>query len=634
MSGILGCVHTAGNRLDPDIFQTMLDALQRRGPDGAGLWQSPIAGLGHRMLRTTPEAHFEKLPWHDVETGCVITSDARLDNRQELIETWGKNSFKRESISDSGIILRSYQRWGNDCVRHLMGDFSFAIWDINNRHLFCARDFLGVRPFYHCFVNDLFLFCSEARVLAEYSGLAFTRNEPRIADALTPHLEGIDTTSTLYKEIFRLPPAHTLELKNGHVHINRYWQPEPHATKVCRSDGEYREALTEILTRAVADRCRGAKDPAVLLSGGVDSAAVLGIAQTFCRDVSGGIVHGYSGISEDIATCKESRMITILSGSGEMNHHLYTPKDLSLHLDPVFDCVSQLHEPFDFSMILHFLLYQQAAGNGNRVMLDGVDGDVAASLPYSYPAHLLRQFACKTAWHETSAQGRDFFAGKASPSTLFLGYFLSAFTPQIFKDYRWRLRLPSMIRDYLADSVAAGPFAEKTGLRERLLTFERAQRKPNLSFPYEVYLNRVRHPFLTVGLERYDRVASLCSLEPRHPLLDKRVIDFHTGLPWNQFMRDGWSKFLLRRVAEQFVPREVCWRVGKEHMGWRFTKELLQLKHDAISQIIFSQENTLKKMIKPEFTSCRFKKNADNKESQQPAIHPDVAGLVLWLNNK
>ncbi|MFH0783406.1 MAG: asparagine synthase-related protein [Pseudomonadota bacterium] len=633
MSGILGTIQTMGNRIDHHTFKAMLDALHQRGPDGIGVWHNHIVGLGHRMLRTTPEAHLEKLPWHDVETGCVIISDARLDNRYELIDALGKNSFKMESIPDSSLILRSYQKWGNNCVHRLLGDFSFALWDINKQQLFCARDFLGVKPFHYCFLNGLFLFCSEARVIAKYSGLPFNVNEPRIADSLTPHLEGYDTTSTFYKEIFKLPPAHTLEFKNGHVHINRYWQPEPKEANVYKSDNEYREALTEILTRAVADRCRGAKDPVVLLSGGVDSAAVMGIAQHFCRDVSGGIVHGYSGISEDIADCKESRMIAVLSGSGEMNHHLYTPNDLSKHLDPVFDLVSQLHEPFDFGMILHFLLYQQAAKDGSRVMLDGIDGDIAASLPYNYPAQLLRQFAFKAVWHETRAQGHDFFAGKVSPYKLLLGYFLSAFTPQIVKEYRWRLRLPAMMREYLAESVAAESFAGKVGLRDRLLTFERTHRKQNLSFPDGVYLNRVQHPFLNVGLERYDRVASLCSIEPRHPLLDKRLIDFYMGLPWNQFMREGWSKYLFRRVAEQFVPKEVCWRAGKEHMGWQFAKKMLQFKQDAIYQQIVLQEEKVNKMIKSEFTSCRLRKDGDNKESHQTAIHPDVAGLVLWLNN-
>jgi asparagine synthase (glutamine-hydrolysing) len=349
--------------------------------------------------------------------------------------------------------------------------------------------------------------------------------------------------------------------------------------------------------------------------------------------VSGGIVQGYSGISDHIEECKESRMISLLSDSREINHHLYTPKDLSKHQDSVFDLVSQLHEPFDFGMILHFLLYQQAAKDGNRVMLDGVDGDIAASLSYSYPANLLRQFSIKTAWHETFAQGHDFFDGEVSAYKLFFRYFLSAFTPQIFKDYRWRLKLPGVVGKYLADSVIAEPFAESVHLRERLLKSERTHRKRDLAFPSGIYLNGIQHPFLTVGLERYDRVASLCSIEPRHPLLDKRVIDFHMGLPWNQFMREGWSKFLLRRVAEQFVPREVCWRSGQEHVGWQFTKEILQLKQDKISRQFFSRHDTVNKMVKSEFTCCLSRKHVDAENTAQTAIRTDVAGLVLWLNN-
>lgn len=634
MSGILGTIQTVEHRINSNIFKTMLDALHLRGPDAEGVWQDHIVRLGHRMLDTTPEAHLEKLPWHDVKTDCVITSDCRLDNRHELIEELGRDSFKTQTIPDSRIILQSYLKWGNSCQHHLIGDFSFAIWDIRKQELFCARDFLGVKPFYYCSFDGLFLFCSESRVIANYSGLPFNINEPRIADSLTPHLEGFDTTSTFYKDIFRLPPAHTLELKNGSVRINRYWQPEPQEVNTLKTDDEYQEELTEILTRAVADRCRGVKDPAVLLSGGVDSATVMALTHNYCRnDSSKGIVNSYSGISEDITGCKDSRLITLLSGTSDITPHLYTPGDLSKYEDPVFDLVSQLHEPFDVGMILHFLLYQQAAENGHRIMLDGVDGDVVASLPFSYPSALLRQFAFKTAWHETSSQYRKLYVDFYSPYKLFARNFVTAFTPQIIKDYRWRFKLPAMVREFLADSVISDAFAKKVHLRGRLRKFERSHRKPYLSFPHEVYLNRVRHPFLTVGLERYDRVASLFSIEPRHPLLDKRVIDFYMNLPWNQFMRDGWSKFLLRQVAEQHLPEEVCWRTGKEHVGWQFTEEMLRLKQDVIFEKILSQYDIMNKLIRLEFTFQRSKKETDNTTSAHTSIHTDVAGLAIWLDN-
>lgn len=633
MSGILGHIGALGQPVDPGRFKRMLDAMCLRGPDAEGIWHDQHVGLGHRMLRTTPEAHLEELPWHDKESQCVITSDARLDNRPELIEALGKNSFKMEVIPDSVIILQAYLKWGADCVHRLLGDFSFAIWDIKKQALFCARDFLGVKPFNYCFKDGIFLFCSEPRVIARYSGLSFNINESRIADSLTPNLEGYDTISTFYKEIFRLPPAHTLESHDDHIRINRYWNPESNKTSVCKTDDEYREALTEILKHSVADRCRGEKYPAILQSGGVDSAAVMGVAREYCREVSGGMVQTYSGVSEDIVDCKESRLISFLSGSGDINPHLYTPEDLCKSIDSVFGLVSQLGEPFDIIMNVHFFLYSQAAKGGAKFMLDGVDGDLATSLPYSYPARLFRQFSFRAAKHETFLQCKDFLEGVISPYRYIAKYSLSAFCPEIIKYCRWRMRLPRIVEGYLDESVVRRSFARQVSMGERLLEFERTNRKSNLSFPYEVYQKRVQHVFLTVALERYNRVASLCSIEPRHPLLDKRLIDFYMGLPWNQFMRDGWSKFLLRRVAEQFVPPKICWRTGKEHVGWKFTKKMLQLKEDIILEQINLQYDTLKDIVKYEFLNSLSKKAFDKTQSKQTAIKSDVAGLTLWLKN-
>ncbi len=193
--------------------------------------------------------------------------------------------------------------------------------------------------------------------------------------------------------------------------------------------------------------------------------------------------------------------------------------------------------------------------------------------------------------------------------------------------------MSSTVIETIADSVISESFAHEVDLPERLLQFESTHKKYNLSFPNESYLTRVQHPFLTVALERYDRVASLSSIEPRHPILDKRLIDFYMGLPWNQFMREGWSKFLFRQVAEQFVPREVAWRTGKEHVGWQFTKELLSHKKDIFFSINKTNNDTINKIVRPEFTLEQFKKGGQNIVSVKSAFQADIAGVALWLNN-
>jgi asparagine synthase (glutamine-hydrolysing) len=284
-------------------------------------------------------------------------------------------------------------------------------------------------------------------------------------------------------------------------------------------------------------------------------------------------------------------------------------------------------------MVLHFLLYQQASKNGHRYILDGIDGDNATGLSYGYPAQLFRQYAFKHAFRETWLQSKDFYSGFISPYRLLANYVLSAFIPPIVKDCRWRYKRAAKVERELKNSLISDSFAKKVKLAERLDHFDRTHRKHNLSFPGESYLTRIQHPFVTVGVERYNRVASLCSMEPRHPLLDKRLIDFYMGLPWNQFMRNGWSKYLFRRVAEQVIPQDVCWRTGKEHVGYKFTKALFSFKNDTIFAVLGMQNDAMRYMFKEGLSLDLSPNKVQNRPEVNLTDKTDMAGVALWLNN-
>ena len=122
-------------------------------------------GLGHRMLWTTPGSLNEKLPLSNASGDLIITADARIDNRDELIEALDLNGRLRQTITDSELILAAFERWGEGCPERLLGDFSFAIWDRQKNRLFCARDHMGVKPFYYYLSNKVIVFASEIKAL-------------------------------------------------------------------------------------------------------------------------------------------------------------------------------------------------------------------------------------------------------------------------------------------------------------------------------------------------------------------------------------------------------------------------------------------------------------------------------------
>jgi len=165
MSAIVGLYRRNGQPADRADLERMAESLAHRGPDAAGLWNNGPVGLGHRMLWTTPESLHEQLPLVNKSEDVVITADARIDNRDELIAALGLSEWPHGEISDSGLILCAYEQWGEGSPKRLLGDFAFAIWDGRSQTLFCTRDHFGVKPFYYHQSAQVFVFASEIKAL-------------------------------------------------------------------------------------------------------------------------------------------------------------------------------------------------------------------------------------------------------------------------------------------------------------------------------------------------------------------------------------------------------------------------------------------------------------------------------------
>src|SRR3989442_1012999 len=205
VSGIAGLWRLDGRPTEPAELDRMLARLAHRGPDGAGAWRHGPVALGHRMLHTTPESLRECQPLVGTTGDLVLVADARIDNRAELCPLLPAPS----DATDAELILAAYERWGEHCPEHLLGDFAFAIWDGRAQRLFCARDHFGVKPlYYHHRPSRLFAFASEIKGLLALADIPRRLNETRVAAYLVPLFE--DKEVTFYEEIVRLPPAHRM----------------------------------------------------------------------------------------------------------------------------------------------------------------------------------------------------------------------------------------------------------------------------------------------------------------------------------------------------------------------------------------------------------------------------------------
>lgn len=210
MSAIVGIIRLDAAPLDAGVPTRMLERLAHRAPDGRNLWHGSSLALGHGMLLTTRESLAERQPVLGEDDRLVLVADARIDNRAELIADLGCATSSPDAPSDSELILAAYCKWGAECATKLVGDFAFAIWDARTRHLFCARDPLGVRSYFYYCDERLFAFASEIKALFEIPDIPRAIDEERVAE----HLSGDcgDPSRTFFRGIRSLP-----EIGRAHV---------------------------------------------------------------------------------------------------------------------------------------------------------------------------------------------------------------------------------------------------------------------------------------------------------------------------------------------------------------------------------------------------------------------------------
>ena len=276
MSGIVGIVNPASVPIDRRLLQQMADFMAYRGPDAQHIWTDHHVGFGHTMLRSTRESASERQPL-TFDGSIWITADARVDGRRELIqklEAKGRRSLF--VATDAELILHAYHVWGEDCVQHLIGDFSFAIWDGEQERLFAARDHFGVKPFFYAHVEDCLVFGNTLSCVHLHPAVSNELNDLAIGDFLLfGYNQEVSTTS--FAQIQRLPPAHYLSWSDGTLKINRYWDLPSDGEVRYRRRSDYVEHFLELFRAAVGDRLRGDRIW-VWMSGGMDSTAVTAIA--------------------------------------------------------------------------------------------------------------------------------------------------------------------------------------------------------------------------------------------------------------------------------------------------------------------------------------------------------------------
>lgn len=570
MSGITGIIRLGGAPVHSGEINAMLASMARRGPDRRDALCLGNVGFGQALLATTPEALVETQPWRHAHSGCVIVSDSRLDNRPQLLDALGLGERPVDQVGDGELLHAAYQHWGNDCADRLRGDFAFAIWDPRRATLFCARDIMGVRPFYfHHTPGKLFAFASDADALLALPEVPRRVNEGRIADALIAETEGLDRTSTFYLDIARLPPARTLRLESDKVTQEEYWQPlRDCPAHLPASDEEWSSALRARLTQAVHARLRGSSPVASMMSGGLDSSSIAALGQQILTQAGRGRLSTLSAINSE-GECAETTAVRAVLAAFDFDASTVDLQAMGDLPAAIHAQLEDVREPFDYSMPLVSAIYAAAAKKGIRTVLDGI---VADDLYTAGPLfeRLARRGRLVHAWREARAlhctRGIPHPGWRACQTLL--GTFAPAVLRRLWNTHRDRTQWEQLLRD----SCISPAFARRANLQQRFQTYRSDMANTRLSDPSGQAQTVMKAAYITAAIERYNRVASFHGIEPRNPYLDREVIELHAWIPLRLRVRDGWPKWVLRHAMRDVLPSTVAWRRGKEHLGYLFSQ--------------------------------------------------------------
>lgn len=626
MSAITGFFLDKGRSVDPHLIKSMNDSLSYRGPDGSNIWCEGSAAFGHQMLHTTPESLNEKLPFFDEKEGLAITADARIDNRSELIKDLGIEGPK--GITDSEIILKAYQKWGEKCPQKLLGDFAFAIWDKQNETLFCARDHMGVKPFYYHLSDNGFFFATEIKALLCIPEIPRKLNELKAADYLISMDE--DRKNTFYENIFRLPAAHTFSINFKNNDLKQYWSLDPSYELNLGSDEEYTKAFHDIFEEAVKCRLRSAYPVGSELSGGLDSSSVACTAQKLLSNEKRRL-KTFSIVFNDLPDCDESYYSKIVSNSADFDPHFI--KSDGINPFKVMDNPSWPNEEpqFAHSMYVFWFLYKKAREEGVRVILNGYEGDATVGKGFCLLHELARKRKFKTLIKEIKGTSSLL---NLNPYKMFFYEVIGPMTPEFLRRI-WRFFNRDFLYHHDEKNFINEDFAKEVNLLKRYEMLKEYFHEKGKGSRENHYYELNSGLYQNV-LEELDKIAAVFHMEFRYPFMDPRLLEFCLALPPEQQLFNGWDRIIMRRAMENILPPEIQWRRNKTFFDANFNLNLLKHGKEKFKNMLQNDSNSLGKYvdimaIADLFNKFKSKSSESVDMGNEPYLLWKIINLHLWL---
>jgi len=515
------------------------------------------------------------------EWSLVIAADARLDNRDDLLVSLGESNPRGKAATDAELILAAYRKWGEQCPGRLAGDFAFAIWDAKRRRLFCARDVVGIRPFYYHVSPRAVYFGSEIKALLCSPEVPRRLNEEMVAAYLAKFFE--DKESTFYRDIQRLPPAHAMSVSEGEIRCWRYWRLTTHEPVHLAGDGEYAEAFLDVFTRAVRRRVGNDEQIGCMLSGGLDSSSIACTARDLLAEQGRPPIATFSAVFPSASgidgRIDENAYIRAVLATGAFRPHTV----FADRTGPLSGVLWHEDEPLPApSLYMDCAVFNAAAAAGVGVLLSGNDGDTTVSYGYEFLTQLARSGRWLRLARESRALASRFSSDRWRRVAWELGFkpLVPGPAVELWRRLRGRVQPPWGLH-----SIISPAFARRTQLDERVRQFHRRTRRHAGTATGE-HRNALESGLMLWVVEVLDKASATHGLELRFPFFDRELMQFCVSVPPQQKLQNGLNRAIMRRAMGGILPPEVQHRVKKGSMSMNFKTKLAEYDRPMLDRLM------------------------------------------------
>lgn len=590
MCGIAGIVSPHPSLVQQQRLQQMIATLQHRGPEGEGSWinQQQTVALGHRRLCIVDLSTNAAQPLHYLHYTIIFNGE--IYNYRELKQQLANAGYRFSTLSDTEVIPAAYDHWGKDCLQHFDGMFAFALWDNKEQSLWLARDRFGEKPLYYTATYatrgsfETLFFASEMKALFA-AGVTPVLNGSMMLNYLTlGYVQNpVKKTETFYSNILSLPPGNYLAIQpaTGKIQMTKWYRPQLDTISI--TDEDAIEQFQALFTTSIRRRLRSDVAVGTSLSGGLDSASVLAAiskeitsAESVSQWKNKAFTASFPGFEKD-----ETALSKIIAEKFEVQQYLVKP-DADDWLQQWQRLMYYQEEPLQSSSVLtQYMVYKTAKQNGVTVLLDGQGADEILGGYKKYTHWYLQQLLSKKQnfnKEKKLLQQNDFLEQWS-----FRNYAAAWYPEKAAQKLQAKARLMQKGESFINEDFYLRYASESTLY------------KPVVKQLEDILFYNTFHFGLEELLRYADRNSMAHSVEVRLPFLLHELVEFVFSLPSHFKIRDGFTKWILRKSMDKTLPAAINWRTGK--VGFEPPqKEWMQHKH-AMQLVLAAKEKLVSEKV-------------------------------------